>query len=252
MKSVPLNDSFYALCESIYNDWRAHQFKEDSSLQALFQMEFSPEPYFVLKDGSNPLYMLLTNPGSGMEFQHISNHKGSEYWKFASVLGDIYTSEGFKKEGGRAAYHRLKKSIEFSVIMGYRGVVNVETIPFHSVDLNKRKALRAIDSSGILQSYQSELKRFLSDKPVLIVSATGTKNSISKENISGSDWLMYQADLIGFSVDDLIMRELSTKDGKVTSAIFSSGSKHIVLMAGTNNLPSSERLSSIPFPRPAK
>jgi hypothetical protein len=226
-------------CDELYQYWKKQNFEEDDVLVNLFQMEYSPEPYFVLKDGGNPLYVLLTNPGSGMYFQHISNHENVDFKKFQGILSTIYTSDSFRKgKGSAVAYRRLMKSIEFSNYLGYNGVVNIETLPFHSNTLSKSKALKAIKKSITLSKYQIALKSFLNDKPILIVSACNSKESVSNNTILKSEWLKYQCELASIQIENLKMKVLTTKNDKITSAIFSFRNKHIVLMMGSNNLPS--------------
>ena len=142
------------------------------------------------------------------------------------------------KDGGVNAHRRLMKSIEFADHLGYNSIVNIETIPFHSPDLNKTKALDMIRKSWILTSYQEVLSKFLYDKPVLIVAACSSKTSISVESIKKSDWLMYQAKLANIKIEKLNVQELTHKNGKATSAMLYDNRKYIVLMMGSNNLPS--------------
>jgi hypothetical protein len=238
MKKLNSNLDYIKFCDELHQEWKKHQFKDDASLISLFQLDYSPEPYFVLKNANNPLYVLLTNPGSGMDFQHIDNQKEVNYHKFQDILRSIYTSEVFRKEKGAApAFRRLMKSIEFAEELGFNGVINIETIPFHSETLSKSKALKAIKESWILFAYQSALKIYLKEKAVLIVSACGSKDTISKDTILKSNWLTYQCDLAGIPVNQLVMKPLTIKNNKITSALFSHQNKHLVLMMGSNNLP---------------
>jgi hypothetical protein len=234
------NANYYIeYCDNLFQNWLQHQFKDDIILSQLFQMDYAPEPYFTLREGKQPLYVLLTNPGTGMEFQHISHHKNSNYEKFSASLTQVYTSDDFKKgKGSNPAYRRLMKSIDFANFLGYDGVVNIETIPFHSPNLDKNKALKAIQQSKTLLSYQEHLKSYLSDKPVLIVSACHSNHSISIDTINKSKWLSYQCELAGIVIKDLEMEALTKKNEKVSSASFKKDNKHIVLMMGSNNLPS--------------
>jgi len=228
---------YHQFCDALHKEWFNNNLAQDDILEDLFQMDYSPEPYFVLKNGDNPLYMLLTNPGDGMDFQHRKNFEKSDYSNFSKKLVDKYTSEEFKT-GAPNAHRRLQKSISFSQELGHNALVNIETIPFHSPKLDKSKALNAIHNSYTLQRYHSVLKNFLKKKPVLIVAACSSKRSISISNITKSPWLMYQVDLAGIKVADLKIKPLTIKNDKITSAIFSANDKHIVLMMGSNNLPS--------------
>tara|TARA_B100000768_G_scaffold136173_1_gene127107 strand:- start:259 stop:783 length:525 start_codon:yes stop_codon:yes gene_type:complete len=173
-----------------------------------------------------------------MDFQKHENFEKSDYKAFSNILADIYTSEQFKKDSGANAHRRLIKSIAWADHLGYNSVVNIETIPFHSPSLNKKKALATISKSWILIRYQEVLKRFLLDKPVLIVATCSSKSSITLNTVKNSTWLMYQAEIANINIENLKFKELTQKNGKVSSALLYDSEKHIVLMMGSNNLPS--------------
>jgi hypothetical protein len=233
---------YYEFCEVLHQMWFDKTLEYEDNFKEMFQVEYSPEPYFVLKNGTKPLFMLLTNPGAGMDFQKHENFIKSNYKSFSNSLTDIYISMQFKKDGGSNAYRRLTKSIEWADYLGYNSIVNIETIPFHSPKLNKIEALSFINKSKILTAYQEVLKKVLFDKPVLIVAACGSKTSISFETLKNSKWLMYQAGLANINIENLKFKKLTQKNGKVSSAIFYSEEKYIVLMMGSNNLPSIDNL----------
>ena len=238
MRALNTTHDYYPFCDLLHQKWFDKTLQYEDELKELFEVDYSPEPYFVLKKGSNPLFMLLTNPGAGMDFQKHENFEKSDYKAFSNILADIYTSEQFKKDGGANAHRRLIKSIAWADDLGYNSVVNIETIPFHSPSLNKKKALATISRSWILIRYQEVLKRFLLDKPVLIVAACSSKSSITLNTLKNSKWLMYQAELANICLENLKFKELTKKNDKVTSALFSDHNKYIVLTMGSNNLPS--------------
>lgn len=238
MRTLNTTHDYYPFCDLLHQKWFDKTLQYEDELKELFEVDYSPEPYFVLKKGSNPLFMLLTNPGAGMDFQKHENFEKSDYKAFSNILADIYTSEQFKKDGGANAHRRLIKSIAWADHLGYNSVVNIETIPFHSPSLNKKKALATISKSWILIRYQEVLKRFLLDKPVLIVAACSSKSSITLNTLKNSKWLMYQAELANICLENLKFKELTKKNDKVTSALFSDHNKYIVLTMGSNNLPS--------------
>ena len=224
--------------EKIFQDWLNNNISDRDSLSKLFQMDYAPEPYFEVKKGSKSIYMLLTNPGSGMDFQHRKEFSSkSNYGAFQDILSDIYLSEEFKEKGGLNAYRRLKKAIDFAYYLDYNGLINIETIPFHSERLDKAKAIQAINSISILNEYVKYLKEFLEAKPCLVVSACSSKETISIDSIKNSAWLSLQADLVSFNLDNYTMKTLTEKNGKVSSAMFVSANKYFVLMMGSNNLP---------------
>ena len=238
MRALNSTHDYYPFCDLLHQKWFDKTLQYEDELKELFEVDYSPEPYFVLKKGSNPLFVLLTNPGAGMDFQKHENFEKSDYKAFSNILADIYTSEQFKKDGGANAHRRLIKSIAWADHLGYNSVVNIETIPFHSPSLNKKKALATISRSWILIRYQEVLKRFLLDKPVLIVAACSSKSSITLNTLKNSKWLMYQAELANICLENLKFKELTKKNDKVTSALFSDHNKYIVLTMGSYNLPS--------------
>jgi hypothetical protein len=238
MRALNSTHDYYPFCDLLHQKWFDKTLQYEDELKELFEVDYSPEPYFVLKKGSNPLFMLLTNPGAGMDFQKHENFEKSDYKAFSNILADIYTSEQFKKDGGANAHRRLIKSIAWADHLGYNSVVNIETIPFHSPSLNKKKALATISRSWILIRYQEVLKRFLLDKPVLIVAACSSKSSITLNTVKNSKWLMYQAEIANINIENLKFKELTKKNGKVSSAMLYDNEKYIVLMMGSNNLPS--------------
>ena len=233
-----MNNNYIKFCDQLHKDWFEGKFDNDPVLSKLFQLEYSPEPYFTIteNEGDNPLYMLLTNPGGGMDFQHRSNFQNSNYKEFSSTLGKTYTSESFKSYAANA-FRRNEKSIALTKSLGYSGLKNIETIPFHSADLNKQKALKCINDSDLLNEYLEELKAYISDKPLLVVSACSSRESITAETVRKSVWLSFQAELIGIDINNADLVPLKYKEGKLTSAVFKSGDKYLLLNMGTNNLP---------------
>ena len=211
MRALNSTHDYYPFCDLLHQKWFDKTLQYEDELKELFEVDYSPEPYFVLKKGSNPLFMLLTNPGAGMDFQKHENFEKSDYKAFSNILADIYTSEQFKKDGGANAHRRLIKSIAWADHLGYNSVVNIETIPFHSPSLNKKKALATISRSWILIRYQEVLKRFLLDKPVLIVAACSSKSSITLNTVKNSTWLMYQAELANINIENIKFKELTKK-----------------------------------------
>ena len=64
------------------------------------------------------------------------------------------------------------------------------------------------------------------------------KTSITLNTIKNSKWLMYQAEIANINIENLKFKELTKKNGKVSSAMLYDNEKYIVLMMGSNNLPS--------------
>lgn len=231
-----MSSQFFTYCEKLYSIWRNNSLNLEGIPSNLFDLDFAPEPYFIVKSGPTPLYMLLTNPGAPMEFQHRSNAIES-YKDFAEISREIYFSDKFASEGGVNARRRLKKSIDFSLYLNYNGLINIETIPFHSASIDKSKALKLGPKSTIIKEYQSQLKVFLEEKPVLIVAACRSDESIHMGSINQNAWLTFQCDLANINTSELNMKPLTQKNGKITSALFSNNEKYVVLTMGSNNLP---------------
>lgn len=223
-------------CEALFESWRSKDLVMDARL---FETDVVPEPYLLFGSGERPLYQLLTNPGSGMpEIQAHSAVKkfGVETYKeLADRLAEYYLSDRFKSAG--LAYRRNYRALEVAEANGFTGVMNVETIPFHSDRLNKARAMKAIEHSPTLQDYVKALKVELADKSVLVVSACSSKKSIDTSVVSDNAWLSFQADLIGLRLSKAKLIPLVTKGGKITSAQLQDGRKNMVLMMGSNALP---------------
>lgn len=232
-----MNADYFTYCNELYTAWLQGELELSDVPSGLFDLAYAPEPYIRLQAGKRPLHMLLTNPGAPMAFQHRSEAPPT-YSAFAELSRSIYLSDQFAKEGGANARRRIRKSFDFALFLNCSGLVNVETIPFHSASLDKRKAMSVSQTARSIQAYQSQLQAFLVDQPVLIVAACRSDESIHAGSISRSPWLKFQCDLASIHPDRLVLKPLTRKGSKVTSALFSAGSKHVVLTMGSNNLPS--------------
>lgn len=232
-----MDADYYTYCDELYAAWHRGELELSDVPDGLFDLAYAPEPYIRLQKGKRPLHMLLTNPGAPMAFQHRSEAPPA-YSAFAELSRSIYLSDQFAREGGANARRRIRKSVDFALFLGYSGLVNVETIPFHSARLDKRRALKVSQTAQSIQAYQSQLQAFLADQPVLIVAACRSDESIHAGSIARSLWLKFQCDLASIQPDRLVLKPLARKGQKVTSALFSAGNKHVVLTMGSNNLPS--------------
>lgn len=249
-----------AFSDQLMKDFKAGKYDKDACLNKLFKskkgacMEYCPEPYlcYEIVGGKlvqasspskikNPLYILQTNPGYPIPFQHRNSNDvklSASYEEYRKKASAYYISclKG-------AAAVRNTKSCIVARNLGYDGIIFVETLPFHSDSLpgknNPSKYLAAIVSHPLLKQYDGIVRKLLKDKPVLILSACSSKKSIDKSTISSSPWLDYQCALAGFNISLLIACNIACKDGKVTSALFKdvSAQKYIVLTMGGNNFP---------------
>ncbi len=229
--------NYLAYCELIFQDWKSNRLPSKGQL---FEMEVVPEPYLLYGSAEKPLYQLLTNPGTGMP--HIQSHSAVKnlgvgtYAELAKHLAKFYLSDEFKSAG--LAYRRNVRALEVAKANGFSGVFSVETIPYHSDRLNKTQALRAIGEDPTLKKYSQLLKEELADKAVLVVSACSSKRSIDLSTATSNPWLSFQADLIGLCLKKAKVIPLVRKGDKVTSAQLREGQKNMVLMMGSNALPS--------------
>jgi len=188
-----------------------------------------------MKKGKNPLWVLHNNPGSGMNIQKRGNIHDKNYEALANRFGEYYMSEEFANAG--KAYQRIDDALDFAKEQGYSGIINIETMPFHSKTLDKNRAMGLAKKSQTLTTYNLLLSEYLKDKPALALSACGTQHSIDTETINNSKWLSYQAAIIDMNTKKCRMKPLSKKGKKVTSALFQDGSKYFILMMGSNNFP---------------
>ncbi len=228
--------NYFEQCELLFQQWMRSSLRMD---ERLFEPDVVPEPYLLFGQGDKPLYQLLTNPGTGMP--DVQSHSAVKrlgirtYKELAARLAEFYLSDKFKIAG--LAYRRNYRALEVAGANGYTGVMNVETIPYHSDRLNKNRALNAIEEDPRLNDYVHCLKDELADKAVLVVSACSSKKSIDASMVRDNAWLSFQADLIGLRLKKAKVIPLVTKGGKITSAQLQDGQKNMVLMMGSNALP---------------
>lgn len=69
-----------------------------------------------------------------------------------------------------------------------------------------------------------------------------SQTSITLNTLKNSKWLMYQAEIANINIENRKFKELTDKNGKVSSAMLYDNDKYIVLMMGSNNLPSIENI----------
>lgn len=233
------NTQYHSFCEQLFQNWKKDNIPEKEKLEKVFQMDYVPEPYLYFNPENNPLYVLYNNPGGGIdEIQKKEVISEKNYYDFAKRISEYYLDEN-KFKYATAAYNRIKKAMNFAKHEEYSGIINIETLPFHSSKLNKPKAIRLINKVNLLQDYIEQLKLFLADKPALALSGCNSRVSITEETIEKSDWISLQAELIGFDINHCNRTILKEKGDKVTSAIFKNNNKYILLMAGSNNFPAS-------------
>jgi hypothetical protein len=240
------------VCEKLWRDWLAKRFCASPYLNQAFDLSAAPEPYLSFDAGASPLVVLTTNPGGVLPFQrHETIAEGSSclttgmsYGEASAALGKHYldTLRG-------AASNRIKKIRELATAAGYEGVLQVECCPFHSQSFPaKTKYIAEYKTDAFLVGYTDRLHSLLLNFDVLVVSAIDSRTSISREGMS-SDWLKWQARLIGLAPQQSSLVKLLTKEGTVSCAALlerrDSHLKTMVLMMGGNHLPGNAGLETL-------
>lgn len=260
MKDLIENSEFGDFCEKMWQKWLSQGAKafSDQVDGDSFQLDFLPEPYLTFSkkgDVLDFLYVLTTNPGGAIPIQsHDYLLQGKSiispqvsYNMISRVFADFYANDF---EINLNAKRRVEKILMLSKMLGKKGVVQIESCPFHSPSFpSKDRFIKETQKNKFFQEYTEKLKLFLKDKSVLIVSATSSQTSLSLDNISNSTWLKWQADLVSFNMQTAIFNKIVEKNGKTTSGLAVDSSKGctkgIFLTMGSNNLPSVDGLKII-------
>ena len=230
---------FKEYCEELYQNWKndEHFFDEFSRN---FKTDYLPEPYYVVKDGENLLYVLNNNPGDVLEEQLKSKFdKIPSYEEAAKKMAEFYSSNDIGN-----ATKRIDNMINFAEKRKFDGVFNVETFFLHSKSFDKTSFLKKYYKNGegseLVIEYLKNLQTFLKDKPALAVTAVGSQNSITKESLENDCWVQLMCKTINLDLEKADLKPTSKKDGKVTSALLidNENNKYMTLMMGSNNIPS--------------
>jgi hypothetical protein len=257
-----LNNKFKELCEKIWQDWKNETLTIPDELKNRFdlQPEFLPEPYLIFNTGKETaksdkvLYFLTTNPGIGGEFHQgrvklkASYPENEKYEKVAHDFADKYLNEILKGSSKR----RVEGFIYLAEKLGYNQLIQVESLPFHSKVLpNKFKLLSFFEkenADNIINQYFTVLKNSLKNENVIVLSAIGTRKSISLESLN-TKWLKWQTEVIGMDLSCAKIIALIENNGKVTSAFIYTNDNNIlkgfILMMGGNNMPGNGALDRI-------
>jgi hypothetical protein len=247
---------YFDHCEEMWKGWVNSKARYSLLLNKIFQMDHCPEPYlYFFNDSLPPLHFLTTNPGSGMLHQNIqvieegksAVNKDHSYFDNAKNLADLYSTK--LKGNARVRVEAMK---HLSMLYGSQGFTQVECIPYHSKNLpNKRQIINFCAQDKELASYIALLTSYLSDKDVIAVSAVGSTSEISCTNEYFSDWLHWQGQIMGFSLQNAEKHDivLHKKTGRVTGALMlshkASAKKAFFLMTGSNRLPGPEGVRKI-------
>jgi hypothetical protein len=240
-------EDYIAFCEELWRDWLDDRVAA-SLLPRVFRLDAAPEPYVSFSAGAKPLVALTTNPGRTMPHQYRASVqagtdvlcKKDKYAESAPKLGRCYIEKLARRPAGR----RIEKLRKLSSVLGYDGLLEVEACPFHSTSLpGKNALLQEISKYELLGRYAEHLRKFLLGRPVVSIQAVSTKASLVPE-MPNSPWLAWVADILGLDPSAEFV-SLVNKGSKCTAAAWVSrnGTRSaLVLMMGSNNLPSDEGL----------
>ncbi len=56
MNKFNLIHDYYDFCDVLHKKWFDKTIKYEDDFAEIFQIHYSPEPYFIFKNGSNPLF----------------------------------------------------------------------------------------------------------------------------------------------------------------------------------------------------
>jgi hypothetical protein len=196
------------------------------------------------------MYVLLTNPGKGLEEQSRKVILGQRKAKSPPVNGRMFYSAAAIEFGRhyvkllekRPAGRRIKAMQDLQRQMGCDCIVQLETLPFHSRNLpGKRRLVDQAKSIPILRDYHAALRDALSRISVICLSAVSPSKSISKSAVAKAPWLKFQAELMGIEVSKFETVELARKGRKISSAFlfqrFGTSIRGFVLTMGSNSFP---------------
>ena len=250
---------FRAYCESLWKEWLEGKLKSTPELEKRFLLDHVPEPYIQFLDEvinqskkasrqTEPMYLLLTNPGGGRPEQHRDNIRKRRsvispelsYDQISIELAAHYKME-LQRERKRAATRNAAID-DLRSKLGRNCVIQFETIPFHSKSLpGKRKLAKLITEVPILTNYTAQLRVAIADLPVMAISAVDTSRSITAKSIEDSPWLAHQASVMGVRPKELEFTPLVGKNNVVSCALLvprdRSNRKAFVLKMGSNDLP---------------
>ena len=245
-----MNKDYIEFTEELHKKWIVDRLELDEKVKKDFQVDYLPEPYLDFNCGENPLYILTTNPGGGMEMQKrdvivLNNSesgivKDDKYSDIAKKLANFYIDILKGSSAGR----RIDKMLELASQSHFDGIFQVESYPLHSATLpNKKQFLKMMQNDSFFREYTDLLQKLLSNKTTIVISATSSQKSISVDNIRNNVWLKWQSEMIGIdNIDNVTLIPLVTKDDKITSAFLyekqNDSVKGFILTMGSNNLPS--------------
>lgn len=242
-------EAFIPFCEDLWSSWLAGRLDLPPFAHTAFDLDAAPEPYISFRAGAESLVALTTNPGATMPHQRRAEVQAGggplnptlDYATAARALGAFY-----EVQLTSAARRRVAGLRALASLAGFDGVLQVEACPFHSPSLGRKPALlQTIREGGLLGRYAEHVRAFLRRRPVVIVSAVSTQDSLGP-GIRLSPWLAWKAALAGLVPERAEFVPLVAKGSSTTAAALVSFDdkvpKAIVLMMGGNQLPAAKGL----------
>ena len=237
---IKAND-YVDFCEQLFQKWlEGNQYFAEFSRK--FQLDYLPEPYYTSLDGNNPLYVLLSNPGHGIDKQLRENIKvrgAVQNYKSASqMMASYYWSDDFNRGNERNARIRMEKMRTFVQKLGMDGLVNTEAFFLHSPQLlDKKGFLKNFSTNKLVSKYTELLKRFLQNKTVLAITCIDSRASIDKEVLKNNVWITHLSKIMGLSIDNAKIIPITKKGENITSCIVVDHNKIMSISTATNNIP---------------
>lgn len=244
---------FLSVSEELWMGWLKKELDVPPFISKTYDLDAVPEPYISFGEQASPLVILLTNPGGTMDHQKraaVEAGRGpirsrASYADAAKDLGAFYADP--RNLGGQA-HSRIQHMLKLAELVGHKGVLQVELCPFHKASLStsqKGAWLEATRQRGLLGRYAQSLRAFLAKRPVVIVSAAATGDSLKKE-MTLRPWVNWASGAAGLNLEAARFVCLVQKESKTTVAAIVSRArgvpKALVLAMGMNALPAEDGL----------
>lgn len=247
---------YLSRCEALLQGWYLFGTELPDPLRSILDTTYLPEPWMSFGDQARPLVFLTTNPGNGMPHQHRDAiAAGESPVKVGDSCAAVAETLGlwYQEHLTGPARRRIGAMLRLAPRASFSGIMQVESIPFHSRVLPKKKSLpRQIASCPVLRDYTDSLRGFLADRTVIALSAASSQGVLGQETIRNSLWLTWQCQLMGMDLGRCKVTGLVEKAGRATCVAVaehrSDATKAMVLMMGGNHLPGPgglERLANV-------
>ena len=215
----PRSDAYLDESERLFAAWLNRRPEGGPALQRIFQMEHAPEPYLLF--GEEPrLVFVTTNPGGALDIQRHPDveptsifRRGRTYAETAAMLGRYYADPL-----GPINANARSKNIAMSRIaklLGYRGVLQVETLPWHSATLPKHLIGKVERDDPVAARYTRLLAEFLRTQKLVLSLAVGKPEGARRAGVD------IKARILGLDMASATMTPLKTGAlGDVSQALF--------------------------------